>query len=249
MTGAAVEDLGSIFADAGGLRRPRRLARRRPAHPGGGADPRGGAARLPRVLGHHQARRRDGDRAQPRRLHQRARARSLAPEGQRRRRRGRKPPVKTLDPDGRRRAQGPPGHRQRLVQARQRQADAGPGRRAGQALRRPDGRHGRPVRLRQRRRPALPAAGDPLDPRAARGRLRADAQAHPGAVRRRGPRHRPHGRGRVDVSRCCWTSSAYFTGAGRRPPGPPDRRPRLGHRQRRARRRAAAPTWTCSATT
>ena len=36
----------------------------------------------------------------------------------------------------------------------------------------------------------LPAAGDPVHPRPARGRLPADAAAHPGAVRRRGPRHR-----------------------------------------------------------
>ena len=94
---------------------------------------------FPRVLGHHQARRRDGDRAEPRDLHQRAGADARA------RRPGRGDGAdagEDAHPDGRRRAQGAPQHRQRLVQARQRQADAGAGRRAGQAVRRPDGELG-----------------------------------------------------------------------------------------------------------
>ena len=37
-------------------------------------------------------------------------------------------------------------------------------------------------------------------------RLRPHAAAHPGAVRRRGPRHRAHGRGRSRCSACSWTS-------------------------------------------
>ena len=74
--------------------------------------------------------------------------------------------------------------------------DAGARRRAGQAVHRPDGGHGRRVRLRQGDRDTFPVAGDPVDPRAARVRLREDAEAHPGVVRSRGPRHRPGRRGR-----------------------------------------------------
>ncbi len=103
---------------------------------------------------------------QPRDLHQRADPGADA-VSKRDRHDGRHP-GEDADPDGRRRAQGAPQHRQRLVQARQRQDDAGPHRRAGAPGGRPDGGARRRVRLRERRRPALPAAGDPVDPRAAR---------------------------------------------------------------------------------
>ena len=58
-----------------------------------------------------------------------------------------------------------------------------PAGRAGQAVRRHDGGQGRRVRLRPRHRHAVPAAGDPGHPRAARERLPAHAAADPGAVR------------------------------------------------------------------
>ena len=104
-------------------------------------------------------------------------------------------------PDGRRRAQGAPRTRQRLVQARQRQAHVRPGRRACPAVRRPDGGDGGQCDFANDIAMHFPLAGDPLDPRAARGRLRQDAQAHPGALRRRGPRHRTRRRGPVRSSR------------------------------------------------
>ena len=69
------------------------------------------------------------------------------------------------------------------------------GRRDARGRRRRGGRLGR---LQPRRRRAVPAAGHSLDPRPARGRLRAHADPDPGTVRRRGPRsatRREHPRG------------------------------------------------------
>ncbi len=91
----------------------------------------------------------------------------------------------------------------------------------------------------KRRRAALPAAGDPVDPRAPGRRLRPHAAAHPGAVRGRGSRHRAHERRRVDVRRVDGLRELLHR-VGRRPAGAAHRGPRVGDRQRPHRRRAAA---------
>ena len=141
------------------------------------------------------------------------------------------------DPHGRPRPPRLPGDDRRVVPAQEPGQARRPAGRAGQAVRRHDGGQGRRVRLRPGHRDAVPAAGDPGHPRAARERLPAHAAADPGAVRvvRRGAVAWPVD-GRPDGGH--QRLLRLLHPADRGPPGPPDRRPRVGHRQRHDRRRA-----------
>ena len=110
------------------------------------------------------------------------------------------------DPDGRRRAQGAPQHRQRLVQARRTSSRC----RTGSTSWPSSPSTGWPrwaascdfvkdVALHFPLQVILSILGLP------ERRLRPDAEADPGAVRRRGPRHRPRAR-TSRCSACSWTS-------------------------------------------
>ena len=122
------------------------------------------------------------------------------------------------------------------------------GRRARQRVRRPDGGDGRRVRLRERHRAALPAPGDPGDPRPARERLR----PHAAGSRRscsapRTPTSVVSGEDEA-IFAVILDFVSYFTELAGRPPRPPDGRSGVGDRQRRDRRRAAGRHSTRSAT-
>ena len=142
------------------------------------------------------------------------------------------------DPHGRARSSGLPPHHRRLVPAEVAVTARRSHRRARQALRRPHGRPRRRVRLRDGRRRALPALRHPLDPRAARGGLPADAQAHAGAVRRRRPRDGAAARRPKSSWRRSWTSSSTSWRSTEDRRARPDRRPRVRDRERRRQRRA-----------
>ena len=142
------------------------------------------------------------------------------------------------DPHGR---PAPPRHaqdRRRLVPAVGDAGLEGPRRRAGQDLRRQDGREGPGVRLRPGDRRQLPAVCDPVAAGPAGVGLPADAQAHPGDVRRQRHRvparrhHRRHARGAAGLLQ-------LLRRADRVASRTPDRRPGLGDRQRQDQWRAA----------
>ena len=153
----SVESLGTIFVDPAAYADP--VAWHAAARGSAGvAHPEGGGRGLPRLLGHHDPCRRDGGRAQARGLHQRPVADLTPPSLWRGR-----APVKTLiqlDGDEHKAHRNIVNDWFKPVNLK---SHAGPDRHLARA-RWIGWRPGRPLRLRQRRRRALPAAGDPGHP-------------------------------------------------------------------------------------
>ena len=187
-------DLDALAARSRGTPRPR-------------PDPPDRAAGLPTLLGGDRPRRGARHRAATGRVHQRThpdpRQRRAALDPRRGRRRD-----PHAHPYGRARSRQVPQAHQRLVQTRERPPLDRPARRAQPPSRRQARGARRRGRLLQRHRARVSAAGHPVDPRPARGRLPEDDQAHPGDVRRRGSRSATR---RVvagaDGQRSSWTST------------------------------------------
>ena len=196
---------------------------------------------VPAVLGDHQARRHHGHRAGQRPVpvraapaagHRRGRRPLQGSDRSRHRHPHPRPHGRPAPPQG-------AGHRRRLVPAEGHARPQDPGRRAGQALRRPDARHRTGMRLRHRRRAQLPALRDPFAARPAGGGLPADAQVDPGDVRRRRRRVQPARRLDGGPAGRSGRLLRLLHQADRVTARAPDRRPGIGDRQRPHRRRTA----------
>ncbi|MCB0965288.1 MAG: cytochrome P450 [Ilumatobacter sp.] len=221
------------------LRRHGHLAARRAVVARRRSRPPDRGRRLPAVLGRHRTRRRHGGRAATQAVHERAllrpRDRGSHPGG---RRTG---PAEHphAHPHGCARPREVPASDRRLVQAVESRPDERTPRRTERAGLPEDGRRRRSARLLPRRRDALPAPGDPGDPRTARIRLRPHAEAHPGAVRRLRPRSRARRVTGGDQRRPP-RLLRLLHGPDRRSPGEPEHRPGDVDRERHDRRRTDA---------